>query len=184
MNMFSTTVHAFRNHFLDRKTKFTDGFVASKKDFDALYKKVQCEVSIGHKLRPIHLECSSFDRQNVRLACELVSQTVASLFRHHFPRKEALAALIEMADMTFNILTTEIPESSDFTRTALGGPHLEDQLKILTKFRAVVKETIFYGKTKFEKGIVMAITAEIELQKLLEKDYNVPFLKTNRTTQE
>ena len=182
--MFSTTIWILRNHFLDRKTKFNDGLTSSKRDFDLLYKKITSEVTFGHKLRPIHLECKGFDRQNVRLACELISQTVASLLRHHYPRKESLANMIDLADTTFNLLTAQSAENSDFTRSALGGVHLQNQLDILIKFRTLVEETEFYGQTRFNKGIVMAINAEIELQNLLANEYNVPCLKTSRTTQE
>ena len=168
---------------MDRKTKLASGQTVSKKDLEALLRKVNSEVSIGHKLKPLHLECQGMDRQCVRLACELISQTVAALMRHYFPGKAPFADLIEIADSVFNLMTAEKLENSDFTRSAFGGPNYEKQLELLTEFKDLISRTVFYGKTRFDSGMTMAISAIIQLQKDLEDNHNISQLRTNRTTQ-
>jgi hypothetical protein len=69
-------VHAFknvRNHFLDDVVVFDDGAIIFKLDFEELLAKVNSEISCGFKLSPHHLNCQQSDRQNVRLACQLLS---------------------------------------------------------------------------------------------------------------
>ena len=139
---------------MDRKTLFQNETTVSKKDFEDLFSKIKGEVTIGHKLKPLHLECKGSDRQNVRLACELISQTVSKMFRHFFPRdraKKALADLIEQADMTFNLMTAEGLGNSDVTRNALGGENFNEQLEILLKFSNLISNTKFFGKIRFNK---------------------------------
>ena len=168
---------------MDRKTKFRNGITVSKKDFDALYRKVKTEVSVGHKLKPIHLECSSFDRQNVRLACELLSQTVASMIRHYFPSKGALADFIDCADKSFNIFTSKNCDHPDFTRSIFGGENLQKQVEILKKYRELIQSTKFFGTPRFHYGLIGAINAIIELQQTLQNDFNIPSFPTSHTTQ-
>jgi hypothetical protein len=69
-------VHAFknmRNHLMDDVTVFDDGAIILKSDFEDLLAKVNSEVSCGFKLTEHHLNCQQSDRQNVRLACQLLS---------------------------------------------------------------------------------------------------------------
>ena len=172
------------NHFLDRKTQFSDGSIVSKKDFQSLLSKTSSEVTMGNKLQPMHLEVKGLDRQNVKMACELLSNTVANLFRYFFPGKKALADFIDLSDKAFNIMNAQTMENSDFTRSAFGGENLPEQLKILENFRDQILKTKFYGTPRFHTGLVTAITGIIQLQATLQKDFNVVKLLTSHTTQE
>jgi hypothetical protein len=69
-------VHAFknlRNHFMDDVVVFDDGAIIFKSDFEELLVKVNSEISCGYKITEHHLNCQQSDRQNVRLACQLLS---------------------------------------------------------------------------------------------------------------
>ena len=159
----------------------------SKKDFNDLYSKLKSEVTIGHKIQPIHLDCTGFDRQNVRLACELLSKTVSLMFRHYFPNnlaKKSLSELIKLVDMVFNLLTAKDLDNTDFVRSALGGQHLEKQLDLLNEFKDLISRTKFHGKVRFPTGLIISVQAHIELQQVLQNEYNIPQLLTNHTTQE
>ena len=171
---------------MDRKTKFPNGSIVEKNDFLQLYRKLETGENFGKNLKPIHFHCKGMDRQNVRLACQLLSHRVSLLFKHYFPNnvaKEALAAFIELADKVFNLLTAEKLDDQDFTRCALGGPDLNRQLQILTDFETMVTETKFYGRPEFNKGILISIQVHRQLQTKLQNDFDIPHLKTNHTTQ-
>ena len=171
------------NHFLDRLTKFPDGLTVSKKDFKSLLSKIGSEVTMGQKLLPMHLEVKGLDRQNVKTACELLSNTVAELFRYFFGEKKALSDFIDLADKSFNIMCSKYSEHPDFSRSAFGGQNFDNQLTTLKEFQDLVSKTQFYGAPRFNMGIIGAITAIIQLQSTIQNDFNVTTLLTSHTTQ-
>jgi hypothetical protein len=119
-------VHCFkniRNHMLDKATVFSDGSIATKEDFETLFQMVSSEISCGYKLTDLHLNCQGSDRQNVRLACQLLSNTTATIFKILFPNDKHIATLsdfIKTLDEAFDIMTSKVIFSNKPSRCALG----------------------------------------------------------------
>jgi hypothetical protein len=119
-------VHCFkniRNHMLDKATVFSDGSIVTKEDFEKLFQMVDSEISCGYKLSDLHLNCQGSDRQNVRLACQLLSNTTATMFKILFPGDSHIATLsdfLKTIDEAFDIMTSKVIYSNKPSRCALG----------------------------------------------------------------
>ena len=170
----------------DGVTTLPDGSRVSKKDFTDLWNKLDTEV-LCHKLRPIHFTCKEMDRQNVKIAAQTLSHSVAVLFKKLFPTQTTKISLSEFIDTTysaFNILNSTCDEHANFTKSAFGGQNLENQLEILNKFRDLISNTKFSGKPRFNNGLIICVKATILLQKQLSEKFNISKLKTRYITQE
>ena len=86
------------------------------------------------KLRDLHVNCKSSDRQNVKLACELVSDTNATLLLELFPgekRKKVMAYVFDLLNKSFNLLTSNRRSKNTEYWQSSYGMYLEEQLKLL-----------------------------------------------------
>ena len=175
-----------RNHLFDGTTTLPDGTKITKKDFNDLWRKLDNETMI-HKLKPIHFTCKEMDRQNVKLATQVLSHTVSVLLKELFPvcrAKNSLAEYIDVIDSSFNILNSNQNEHENFTKKAFGGEHLADQLAVLDKFHDTISRTGFSGRPRFNTGLLICIEANIGLQDHLAKVFDLHQFKTRNTTQE
>ena len=86
-------------------------------------------------------------------------------------------------DKVFNLLTSTKLKDSDVSKCALGGEFLAQQLEILEKMIYYLKNMKYSGKPRFNNGMLMAIRANIEVQKILSRDYGLEQLKTQNTNQ-
>ena len=97
---------------LDDKFKIEqNGFEFSVTDFQDLLKKVETQNMQISKLTAKHVTCKKSDRQNVKLACELLSNSTACLMRDHFPecpKKKQLSDIISLLDKGFNLITSKL----------------------------------------------------------------------------
>ena len=156
-----------RNHFFDRPTVLPNGKKITKKDFLDLWRKVNSEISVGHKLKHLNFHCKGMDRQNVRLVCELFSKTVSIILKKLFPHdsaKQSLADFIEVLDLSFNLLTSNSYDDPNFSKNALRGDLLTKQLESLNKLDFFISKSKFGGSPRFHKGMLIAIRGNIELQ--------------------
>ena len=75
-----------RNAVLDKGFKMEDGFEFGIKEFETLMNVLdQSEISIAPRLSWSHIHVNGQDRQRVRLAAQIWSESVALAFRHLFP---------------------------------------------------------------------------------------------------
>ena len=86
-----------RNNILDFKMRIYDTEV-SKKDFEDLFKVCKGEFNDGQHLTNKMLNCRGPERQNVGLACNLLSEKTANLFRKHFADDEAKMVLADFIE--------------------------------------------------------------------------------------
>ena len=172
---------------MDDTTTLPGGEKVTKKDFLAVWAKINSEITVANKLKPIHFNCVNMDRQKVSYAAQLLSNTFAHLMKTLFPNdraKLALAEFIEVADKAFNLLTSTKLKDSDVSKCALGGEFLAQQLEILEKMIYYLKNMKYSGKPRFNNGMIMAIRANIEVQRVLARDYGLQQLMTQKTNQE
>ncbi len=79
-------IKLLRNAVLDKGFILEDGFEFGIKEFEALMNVLdKSEISIAPRLSWSHIHINGQDRQRVRLAAQLLSESVALAFRHLFP---------------------------------------------------------------------------------------------------
>lgn len=97
-----------RNWFIDGGFVLKDGTELNQGKIRELL-KTNTEISPIYKLSVKHLEVEKAERQNVRLACELFSHSVAQSLRRNFPNdKEAaeLSDFIELVNKWFDVMNS------------------------------------------------------------------------------
>ncbi len=86
-----------RNAVLDKGFVLENGFEFGIKEFEALMNALdQHEISIAPKLSWSHIHVNGQDRQRVRLAAQLWSESVALAFRHLFPGDDKMQKVSEI----------------------------------------------------------------------------------------
>ena len=192
-------VHIFkniRNHFLDDFFKLlSEDFVFSKDDFEELLTKVNGVCLKMINLKPMHINCQQSDRQNVRLAKELLSESVSILLKELFPecpKKQKLSEIVFALDQAWNVLTSKNAESSDFSKCAFRA-HLEQQLSCLNDLSLMFEDMEFmkrdgknpkWGKIPSQKNAQITIKGVIKLQEILSEKYGEPKFGAEITTQD
>lgn len=135
--MFSNIPHLLkllRNWFIDGGFLLKDGTELNQAKIRELL-KTNTEISPIYKLSVKHLELEKNERQNVRMASELFSHSVAQSLRRNFPSDEVvekLASFIELVNNWFDIMNSYSPNGIGFKRPY--GIELEGQNKILGLF--------------------------------------------------
>lgn len=106
--MFSDATHLLkllRNWFIDGGFLLSDGTELNQYRIRQLLES-NTEISPLYKLSILHLELKGAERQCVRMASELLSNTVAESLRRHFPGDEVfqkLSDFIELVNNCFDI---------------------------------------------------------------------------------
>ena len=127
---------------LDDKFKIEqNGHEFSVTDFQDLLKKVETQEMQISKLTAKHLTCKQSDRQKVRLATELLSNSTACLMKDHFPecpKKKQLSDIISLLDKGFNVMTSKLTniDHPDVSKRPLGS-NVSEQFTYVSIFIAV-----------------------------------------------
>ena len=171
----------FRNFFLDHDyVKFSNGVIFSKKDILDLMAKADSSIL---KLKDIHLKCKSSDRQNVKLACELISDTTATLLMDLFPgdeRKAEMAVVFSIFNKCFDLFTSNGSNTEDFWRAPYE-IYLGKQNKLLNEVKWYLSNIVNIGQCRFHKGGILTINCLMKLHEILSKDYGVDSFPTAPT---
>lgn len=152
-----------RNWLLDKGFQTTEGLILTKKPLEQLYryfKYSKKELTTCH-LTEKHLTCKDSERQNVRLAAQLLSRTTSALLKRYFPESEEaqkLSELILLLNKWFDIFNT-------YTVNGTGlkipyGKNLDEQnevLKLVEDFFYTMRPIGNTGITVFQKAIVMSV---------------------------
>lgn len=150
------------------------------------------ELTVCPQLKELHLSCRGPERQNVRLAANLISRTVGTALVHYKPGDDEKLAVdtgnfILLMNEWFHMMNVYTTKYSMVpSQTAYGMKHLDAQNELLTNVRNVILGMRCYGKESlqiFQKGIIMGITA---LPMLLEsvRKYGVTYLLTSKLGQD
>lgn len=110
--VFSDVPHLIkliRNWLLDYGFLLPNGTLITKKPLEELLEKHGgTEISSIFKLTPRHLNCKRNERQNVRLATQLLSSTVAASLNRYVATEEAeeLSKIIVRIDKWFDVMNS------------------------------------------------------------------------------
>lgn len=77
-----------RNWFLGTGFMLSNDDILSKDRVKALMQMTRTETSSRYKLAKLHLNCEKTQRQNVKLAVQLFSNTTATALKHYLPGKD------------------------------------------------------------------------------------------------
>jgi len=182
-----------RNWLLDTGFKLEDGSVVTKEPLERLLTATASpdnplELSSCFKLTEAHLKCEKTERQNVRLAAELMSHTNATALKRYFPQDNPalqLSSVLEIVNAWFVIFNSyvlyDIPTKSAF------GTNSEIQEEYLDKMSNLMSTMLCSGKTclqVFQKAIIMSIASLKLLKYEMELKYQKPYLLTYRLNQD
>ena len=168
----------------------TKGFILgdntkiSKKPLESLIELTNQEVNSCYKISDKHLTVEKSGRQNVRLAAELLSYTVAQALLRYKPGPdkklaEDLGKFIEKVNTWFDIFNSYVKEPPySNPMKAPFGINLQQQEAHLDSFKDLILHMKADGKNFlqiFQKGIIMSI----ESLKLLLCDMKTEFKEVN-----
>lgn len=192
--MFADAPHVLklvRNWFLDTGFSLSDGRSVSK---DPVAQLIQLEATqelrICHKVSEKHLTVQKVQRQNVRMACELLSHTTATALLHHLGETELAqntSYFIGLVNKWFDIMNSYIPRKYGEPFQKPYGHDLEKQDLILEDMKNVMATMRCNGKKTqqlFQKGCIISITSLQELYKELRNTYGIEYILTHRLNQD
>lgn len=194
--MFADVPHLLkliRNWLIDKGFVLNNGDIVNKEPLEALLKMDSSELKVCHNLSDIHVSCRKFQRQNVRLAAQLLSYKTAQALKYFKPgTSEKLAEdtgnFIEVIDQWFDLLNTYRINRFSIPSKSAYGLQLEKQNALLLKVDELFKTMKCCGKESlqiFQKGVLMT-NASLrglfgDLQQYLP---NVKYLLTHRLNQD
>lgn len=194
---FSDAPHCLkllRNWLIDGGFQLSNGTILSAKKITELLTMTNTELSPTFKLTLNHLNCSKTERQNVRLAAELLSHSTAVALRKNFPPEDkeayALADFVELVNSWFDVMNSYSPNGKLYKKPY--GLDLERQNQILDKMSEVILDIKCYNRKKqlqnslqiFQKGILLSINSLKRLHKNMKENYNMTYLMTHRCNQD
>lgn len=180
-----------RNWFLDTGFLLNDGTVINKFPVKSLIEDTRTEISSCYKLTPLHITCERTERQNVRLAAQLFSNTTATALKQYLPGPDKTTAaktadFIQLVNNWFDIFNSYTPSASIPTKKPYG-VNLETQDEILNAMLHTIKTMRCRGKNNlqvFQKAIIMSIKSLQGLYASVVEDYDVKYILTHRLNQD
>jgi len=180
-----------RNWLLDTGFILSDGFMINATPLKELLKVTNTEISVCHRLSQKHLECVKAERQNVGLAAQLLSHSVATALIHYKPGlnqvlSENTGHFIEVVSNWFDIMNSYTPSETLCTKKPYG-LNLEDQNNCLDKMYKIIYSMRCAGKNTlqtFQKGIFISIKSTQLLFEDLKEKYNISYILTHRLNQD
>ncbi|QQP55381.1 Uncharacterized protein FKW44_008537, partial [Caligus rogercresseyi] len=151
-------IKLLRNHLLDRGYYLPDGSTITKKDFQNLMEK---DSKSSHKIKEIHLECQSSQRQRVCLATQLLSHTTASALKYIFPNKTSQSDFIDTVDSWFDTFNSRRRFDSSIYSSGFG-TNFQEQNEVLQKMKKNMESIRGIGKQSilpFQYGILLSISS-------------------------
>ena len=176
-----------QNHIIDEGINiFSTTGLIYKSDFQSVLNHDISEFKILHKIKDAHLHCSGPLRQNVRLASQLLSHTVAVAMKNLTPEKTDQSNFVSLINDWFDILNSR----QKFSKTKLNcafGVHFEEQLfvlnkmiKVSTNMRCNNRKTL----VPFQRGIIISCKSLLNLFEELREKRGVKFLLTSHLNQD
>jgi len=162
-----------------------------KKPIETLMSKITTEVNVCHKLTPMHLTCEGSQRQNVKLAAQLLSHNTASaLTRYQLIEDTKLnnntANFIELINNWFDLANVAHPHDNSTPFKSPYGTFLKERNFLLNEVYETISQMRCVGKNClqiFQKGILMHINGTRHLLNVL-KENGLSYLLTSKTNQD
>lgn len=177
-----------RNHLIDSGIELANGTFVTKAAFEKLVEKNYngLDLQYCHKLTNSHLILSGTERQNVRKAAQLLSETVSKAILYHFPEYEHVSEFVKTINDGFDVLNSRIGLDPANRMKSGYGLFFERQNEALVKLSDVCSSMRVIGKKNllpFQDGFLISIESTQGLYKDV-KDNNYTFLKPSKLNQD
>ena len=158
--------------------------------FMKVYEKVHAisgEITSAFKLRDHRLyEVKGLDKQRVKPAVQLLSNTMAQTIRLIFPNDEPmlnLANWIEETDSWFDVMNSLHDDHINPLKCPYDA-HYEKQMAVLKKYKETTRNLkVLWGKDchmKWQQGVIINCSAVLEMKHYVLIEYKKLEIKTNR----
>jgi hypothetical protein len=181
-----------RNHCLDYNLCLkgvSDKTVFLKKEhFEELISNEQSDFKLCPKVSFVHLNCKGNDRQRVKYAVQLFSDTVAKALVFKFgDRFLEQAKIISIIDAWFDVMDSRKKYHWKKNKCAFG-LYEQQQTDVLKKMLDLVQNMYFGDETSlkkkpFQTGIIVSIHSTLDLFTDLKKE-GISFLLTSKLNQD
>ena len=173
-----------RNHLFDQgfliplgNGKFT---LLTKEDIQSVLKTDDQEYRILPRLTEAHFECVGSQRQNVRLAAQVLSHSVSKAMTWNKDVDQELKAKSEAVKLFndwFDVCNSDGRSNQNLLKNPLGTSHIEEQMHVLNKMEKFLKEFKVNDNTQKRQYWVKGILANIHSTRALHRDLvtNGPF---------
>jgi hypothetical protein len=181
-----------RNHCLDHNLVKKTGekiVCLTKQHFVELISNDQNDFKLCPKLSYVHVDCKGNDRQRVKYAVQLLSNTVSKAFVFKFGDSFLeQAKIISVIDAWFDVMDSRSKFHWKPNKCGLG-VHEEKQIEALRNMEDLVN-SMYFGKDEtslskkpFQIGIVVSINSTLDLYTELKKE-GLSYLLTSRVNQD
>lgn len=194
--MFADVPHLLkliRNWLIDTGFVLESGDFVNKVPLQALLKINTTEINVCHNLSDIHINCAKFQRQNVRLAAQLLSHKTAKALLFYKPGECAKLAedtgkFIELVDQWFDLLNTYKINKFSVPWKSAYGLQLDQQNELLDKVNNVFRTMRCCNKNQlqiFQKGVLITNSSiKALLEDLKKRLPGIEYLLTHKVNQD
>lgn len=178
-----------RNWLIDTGYILKNGKLVVVAPIKRLIDTANTEISSCHKLTNQHLNCEKTMRQNVGLACQLLSNTTATALKRYFPGDELaenVAEFIELVSSWFDTMNSYTPFPSIPTKLPFG-KNFDQQNDILNKIIDSFSTMRCVSKTSmqtFQKGVIISSKSLQQLYEDMKQKHKIFFILTHRLNQD
>lgn len=188
-------IKLIRNNFLDSGFYMKNGNYVSDSCIREMLTATKTEYGLAHKLSELHLNVSGQQRQRVKYAAQLLSNSCSNSLKYLGDRgllrssnwKET-ADLIKLVDEWFDVMNSSHKFGEKRSLDAFG-VNLSHQTNILLKMIEVmssmrVKDPLRKGLLMFQKGAILSSYSLIGLYNMLQESYKVQYILTRKLNQD
>ena len=192
---FPHMLKLLRNHLLDQGLFLPNGYYLSKTLFKKFLDLDTGELKLCHKISESQLLVKGSERQNVRKAAQLFSNSVASFIFEFLPSEKEGGNFILLINNLFDLFnsTSEKNYLTPFNNAFCGS---QDQINLLLSASEHIKN-IRVGKIRgedpiksrtsllpFQQGLIQSINSLIGLYKYVSENFEIRYILTYKITQD
>lgn len=184
-----------RNNFIDSGFQLSNGKCVSQSSIREMLLLKRSDYSLAHKINAAHVNVCGQQRQRVKYAVQLLSESCsdALLFlgnNGHLKSADFFetANFIHLVDQWFDIFNSSKKFADKNSRNAFG-INLEYQEQVILKMMEVtkmlrVKNSRIKVMYQFQKGILVSSLSLIGLYKMLNEKFGLEYIMTRRLNQD
>lgn len=181
-----------RNNVLDHGMMTPDGRV-DKNPFKELISSQTGDMKMTHKLSFVNLEVKGTERQNVKTAAHLLSNSVGKALLYMGQKGKltsnnwlTTAEFTLLIDKWFDVMNSSIPKDFKYPlKSSFDGS--TNQIKLLERVITLMKQSRVIGRKHllaFQKGVILSSMSLISLHSELKEKFQIEYLLTERLNQD
>lgn len=175
-----------RNWLLDKGFQLDGGKKIKKKPLQALITLTNTEVNPCWKISQTHIDYEKTQRQNVKMATQLLSNSVSTALIRYKPGNdktmcEDLGQFIGDINKWFDIFNSYVEDGKVPSKSAYGkqylkmrDDHINKMIFIISSMRAIGKNSLQI----FQKGMVMSMKSLQLLFKGMKENFDISYIYT------